>query len=90
MLVSSQTSSGGQYFCLSGMVWLFWEPQWNGVAILGDNIPPLTITSDISAHFGCGAFFDNGMWFQLPWLGAWEAVHIKGKELLPIVVACSL
>ena len=68
------------------MVWLFWE-------ITFPRSPPrlkLTITSDISAHFGCGAFFDNGMWFQLPWLGAWEAIHIKGKELLPIVVACSL
>ena len=73
--------------------WATFLPLWNGVAILGDimQLPiNLTVTSDASGRWGCGAFSEKEAWFQLPWSGAWEAVHITVKELLPVVVACAV
>ena len=54
------------------------------------SMPRRTVISDASGSWGCGAFCDSGAWFQLPWGGAWESVHITCKELLPIVVACAV
>ena len=73
--------------------WATFLPLWNGVAILRDSMQlpiSLTVTSDASGRWGCGAFSGKGAWFQLPWCGAWEAVHITIKELLPVVVACAI
>ena len=39
---------------------------------------------------GCGAFTEQGEWFQLVWPESWEEVHITVKELLPIVVGAAL
>ena len=73
--------------------WATFLTQWNGVSIMGGNsraLPRLSVTSDASGRWGCGAFTDTGTWFQLPWSGAWESVHITSKELLPLVMACAL
>ena len=40
--------------------------------------------------WGCGAFTEQGEWFQLVWPESWEEVHITVKELLPIVVGDAL
>lgn len=52
--------------------------------------PEVTVTSDASGRWGCGAFTDKGEWFQFRWPAEWGGVHITGKELLPIVVACAV
>ena len=49
--------------------------------------PAATLTSDASGSWGCGAFTTGGHWFQFQWPEVREAVHVKAKELLPIVVA---
>lgn len=48
------------------------------------------ITSDASGSWGCGAYSETGVWFQLPWSGTWRDAHITCKELLPIVVVCAV
>ncbi len=52
--------------------------------------PSVTFTSDASGSWDCGAFSSEGQWFQCEWVGTWASVHIKVKELLPMVVACVL
>ena len=48
--------------------------------------PSITVTSDASGTWGCGAFVGN-QWFQLAWLSSWLDIHITAKELVPIVLA---
>ena len=50
----------------------------------------ITITSDASGSWGCGAFACSGEWFQLYWPALWSGVHITVKELVPIVIACAV
>ena len=52
--------------------------------------PSVTLTSDASGCWGCGAFSSEGLWFQFRWPEVWAGVHITVKELLPIVVACAV
>ena len=51
--------------------------------------PDLTITSDASGSWGCGAFWGTH-WFQLQWAGVLTEAHISIKELIPIVLAVAL
>ena len=56
------------------------------------------VWTDASGHFGCGAWWPvTGSWLQLQWLQAhtkeWEALREESillKELLPVVLACSV
>ena len=69
--------------------WATFLQRWNGVgmlATLGHQTPQVTVLSDASGRWGCAAFCGSD-WFQFPWQGRWEEVHITIKELLPIVVA---
>ena len=69
--------------------WATFLQGWNGVGMLstlGHLTPQATVTSDASGKWGCAAFCGSD-WFQLPWQGRWEGVHITIKELLPIVLA---
>ena len=52
--------------------------------------PMVTLTSDASGVWGCGAFTDDGLWFQIQWPNEWHSVHITVKGLLPVVVACAV
>ena len=73
--------------------WDLFLEDWNGVALcrgLVPRLPEATVTSDASGRWGCGAFSDVGEWFQFRWPVEWAGVHITGKELLPIVVACAV
>lgn len=73
--------------------WATFLPQWNGITILGSpgqSPLKLSVTSDASGQWGCGAFSSQGEWFQFPWSGVWEDAHITVKELLPVVLACAL
>ena len=73
--------------------WDLYLKDWNGIAICGSVVqrpPASTITSDASGRWGCGAFTDEGDWFQFRWPEIWDQVHITVKEMLPIVVACAV
>ena len=47
----------------------------------------VTVTSDASGSWGCGAFTTTGEWFQLRWPESWSGVHITIKELAPVVIS---
>ena len=73
--------------------WATFLPSWNGVGImrgawLGGS--EVTMTSDASGSWGCGAFTSAGEWFQLQWPGSWADVHITVKELQPIVMGAAM
>jgi len=73
--------------------WEIFLEEWNGVSLCGGVVPASprdTITSDASGRWGCGAFTEQGEWFQYRWPAGWESVHITVKELLPIVVAVAV
>ena len=73
--------------------WHLFLEDWNGTALCSSVVqqPPAgTITSDASGRWGCGAFTEEGEWFQFCWPASWADVHITAKELLPIVVACAV
>ena len=47
--------------------WHKFISQWNGVflmSVAGDQSPEVTLTSDASGTWGCGAYWEEG-WFQL-------------------------
>ncbi len=50
----------------------------------------VTLTSDASGTWGCGAFTSGGEWFQVKWPDSWKDTNIMVKELLPIVLAVAL
>ena len=49
----------------------------------------MTLTSDASGGWGCGAYWDS-QWFMLPWTGPITECHLTAKELVPIVAAAAL
>ena len=78
--------------CRADIAWwrLFIE-DWNGVSILPLSQPSVTVASDASGSWGCGAFSQlTGEWFQLTWPPSWNQVNIAVKEMLPIVVAAAV
>ena len=52
-------------------------------------IPDITVYSDASGGWGCGAFADE-LWFQLEWPPQVKDVSIAIKELIPVVVSAAL
>lgn len=74
------------------MVGTFLE-GWKGISLfmsVMEQVPTVTVTSDASGVWGCGTYSSAGHWFQFQWPDVWASVHITGKELLPIVVACAV
>ena len=61
-------------------------PVWNGSGPMYS----VALTSDVSGSWGCGAFTCTGRWFQLKLPESWRDVHIRVKELLPIVLAAAV
>ena len=81
--------------------WATFLEVWNGITMMqGGNSSQVShqVWTDASGHFGCGAWWPAAdSWLQLRWQQAytkeWEALHdesITLKELLPIVLACSV
>ena len=66
--------------------WQAFLELWNGVTILSPVRPRVSLTSDASGSWGCGAYSDNG-WFQVQWPTQCANADISFKELLPIVLA---
>ena len=72
--------------------WAQFISTWNGVSLLSSvsNQPPdLSVTSDASGSWGCGAFW-GAEWFQLEWAGLLQEAHIAIKELVPVVIATAI
>ncbi len=51
--------------------------------------PEVTLTSDASGSWGCGAFW-NTNWFQYQWCPITDKWAITEQELLPIVIASAI
>ena len=72
--------------------WHHMAASWNGTSMLAPikkDHPDITVTSDASGGWGCGAFWES-KWFQLQWSGAASSAHITIQELIPIVLAAAL
>ena len=70
--------------------WASFLPQWNGVGMMAGAKRArwaVTMTSDASGSWGCGAFTTIGEWFQLRWPESWSRVHITKKKLAPVVIS---
>ena len=70
--------------------WRIFLQHWNGSSFFPTSTPSITITSDASGSFGCGAFCSAHGWFQIQWPQTWQSAHITVKELVPVVVAAAL
>ena len=73
--------------------WAQFLTPWNGVGMMSgitESGFEVSITSDASGSWGCGAFSSEGEWFQIPWPESWNGIHITVKELLPVIVAIAL
>ena len=51
--------------------------------------PTAGLRPDASGSWGCGAYYDSH-WFQLRWDRRSEGLPIMVKELLPVVLACTV
>ena len=72
--------------------WYKFAGSWNGVAMMQSivrSVPIMTLTSDASGNWGCGAFAGKA-WFQLRWADQMLAHNITRKELVPIVIAAAI
>ena len=64
--------------------------SWNGFSFFPTTTPSVTVTSDASGSFGCGAFSPPYGWFQVTWPQSWQSTHITVKELVPVVIAAAV
>ena len=70
--------------------WKTFATNWNGVALFPCiSEPALSVTSDASGTWGCGAWSDSH-WFQLEWPAAARHHHISFKELFAGLVAAAV
>ena len=72
--------------------WHLFISDWNGTSLLLSHVlrpPEVTITSDASGSWGCGAFCED-QWFQRKWTPNWAGINIACKEFVPIVVGLEL
>ena len=71
--------------------WRLFAAEWNGVSFLPPiiRLPRQQLASDASGSWGCGAYYGSH-WFQLCWDRRSEGLPIMAKELLPIVLACTV
>ena len=72
--------------------WATFLQSWNGTNMMraiNRESPEITLTSDASGSWECGAFWHD-QWFHFNWHPAWESMDITVKELLPIVVGAAV
>ena len=65
---------------------------WNNVSLFWEVNkfnPDLTLLSDASGHWGCGALFGT-QWFQYQWPEGMDKANITRKELIPIILAVAI
>ena len=64
--------------------------DWNEWSLLSPLSPSVSVTTDASGSWGCGALTSDGQWFQVQWPLSWAPVHIAAKELVPVVIAVAV
>ncbi len=70
--------------------WAEFLTQWNGISFPQPlNRNHLTMTSDASGTWGCGAWH-NTSWFQIRWDATAHPLTIAEKELIPIIIGCAV
>ena len=69
--------------------WRMFAKSWNGINFLPFARTQITLTSDASGSWGCGAFYD-ARWFHLQWSGLLCPQNIAAMELLPILLASAM
>ena len=70
--------------------WTTFAAKWNGIALFPCASPPsITVTSDASGQWGCGAWSQRS-WFQFKWPEGSETHHIAFKELFAAVQSCAI
>ena len=71
--------------------WHMFINHWNGISFLcsATTFPEYHIYTDASGSWGFGAIF-AGFWFQLPWTMEWSSINIMAKELVPIIISCTV
>lgn len=71
--------------------WNIFINQWNGIAFFATPQLGVSVVSDASGKWGCGAFIPTSKeWFQFQWPTAWHQANIASKELFPIVVSAAI
>lgn len=68
--------------------WAEFLPSWNGCRSFLPTTPSITVTSDASGSWGCGAFVGTH-WFQVEWPPEWETHAIACKEMVPVMFAAA-
>ena len=69
--------------------WATFITKWNGqgmLAAVGRLLPSVSVQSDASGSWGCGAVFGSA-WVQVQWPASWQDVPIATKEMVPVVLA---
>ena len=70
--------------------WQTFACHWNGVAMFPPvSQPKFEVTSDASGQWGCGAWSQSN-WFQFQWPEQSKQHHIAFKELVAVLLACSV
>ena len=70
--------------------WRVFACHWNGIALFPPpSKPGLEITSDASGHWGCGTWTGPD-WLQFQWPEEAKDRHITFKELVAILLACTV
>ena len=72
--------------------WACFLPSWNGISMMAGEPRQydVSLTSDASGLWGCGAYSSQGEWFQVEWPASWIKLHITIKELLPVVMGVAM
>lgn len=68
--------------------WYFFLDKWNGISILWDlhcQSPDVSVHSDTSGSWGCGAYGDSN-WLCLKWCLGLQPLPIAIKELIPVIL----
>lgn len=64
------------------------ELEW--AILTNPQSPSVTVTSDASGAWGCGAFSSDHQWFQVQWPTSWASEHSAAKEMVPVVLAVAV
>lgn len=71
--------------------WAMFVESWNGISFFGPPRGDVSVVSDASGSWGCGAFLPaSGAWFQFQWPPAWSGTSIAAKEMFPVLVSAAL
>ena len=69
--------------------WAEFLSSWNGCYSFLPVTPSVTVTSDASGSWGCGAYMGK-QWFQVMWPTEWQGHSIACKEMVPVMLAAAI